>query len=227
MTGVTRRLAWRWFLVICVFWQAGSVLAKSPPSARPEMLAPQLGSAPAIDGAVIGDAAWQGVIPATGFWQVQPYDGEPATQDTEVYVGYLDDALYIAVIAYDNQPGAITVTDSRRDANLDDTDSFQIIIDGLLDRQNGYVFGTNPAGLAYDGQVVREGSGGQLGSGAGGFAPCVTGKARHKPGASIFSATSGAITRLPTGRHCRVREISTAFRRPERSQASCLRHKKI
>lgn len=133
------------------------------------MQSQQLASAPALDGDVIGDAAWDGVVPATGFWQVQPDDGMPATQETEVYVGFVGDALYIGVVAYDTQPDAITVTDSRRDANLDDTDSFQVIIDGLLDGQNGYVFGTNPAGLAYDGQVVREGTGGQLGSGGGGF----------------------------------------------------------
>ena len=144
-------------------------MAQSPAVARPEMLARPLVTAPALDGAVIGDAAWQGVVPATGFWQVQPDDGQPATQETEVYIGFVDDSLYIGVIAYDKQVDAITVTDSRRDASLDDTDSFQVIIDGLLDGQNGYVFGTNPAGLAYDGQVVREGSGGQLGSGAGGF----------------------------------------------------------
>ena len=30
-----------------------------------------------------------------------------------------------------------------------------MIIDGLLDRQNGFVFGTNPAGVEYDGQVIR------------------------------------------------------------------------
>jgi len=133
------------------------------------MRAQQLLASPTLDGDVIGDAAWQGVVPATGFRQVQPDDGQPATQETEVYIGFLDDALYIGVVAYDKQVDAITVTDSRRDASLDDTDSFQVIIDGLRDGQNGYVFGTNPAGLAYDGQVVREGSGGQLGSGAGGF----------------------------------------------------------
>lgn len=48
-------------------------------------------------------------------------------------------------------------TGSRRDSGLDETDSFRIIIDGLLNRQNGYVFGTNPAGIEYDAQVIKEG----------------------------------------------------------------------
>jgi hypothetical protein len=126
-------------------------------------------SVPVLDGRVLEDSAWASLIPATGFWQVQPDDGEPATQRTEVYVGYSDDALYIGVVAYDDDPDGILVTDSRRDSDLADTDSFQVVLDGLRDGQNGFVFGTNPAGIEYDGQVTREGTGGALGSGSGGF----------------------------------------------------------
>jgi hypothetical protein len=133
--------------------------AQTAPSMPPAMQARELASAPVLDGNVAGDAAWDGSVPASGFWQVQPDDGQPASQETQVFIGYLRDALYIGVIAYDQQPDAIIVADSRRDSDLSNTDSFQVIIDGLLDRQNGYVFGTSPAGLEYDGQVVREGAG--------------------------------------------------------------------
>jgi len=133
------------------------------------MQAKALQTAPLLDGNVLGDSAWEGAVPATGFWQVQPNSGFPATQRTEVFIGYSDDTVYIGVVAYDTDPDQIIVTDSRRDSSLDDTDAFLIIIDGLLDRQNGYVFGTNAAGLEYDGQVVREGDGGAFGSGGGGF----------------------------------------------------------
>ncbi|HAU67303.1 MAG TPA: hypothetical protein DCW52_02780 [Gammaproteobacteria bacterium] len=110
--------------------------------------------------------------PTSGFTQTRPNEGAPATQRTEVFVGFTEDTLYIGVMAYDDNPGAILVTDSRRDSALDDTDSFQVIIDGLLDRQNGYVFGTNPAGIEYDAQVINEGGQGGFGGrggGAGGF----------------------------------------------------------
>ena len=54
-------------------------------------------------------------------------------------------------------------------------DSFQIIFDTYHDRQNGFVFGTNPAGIEFDGQVTNEGGGmrgggratSNVGSGAG------------------------------------------------------------
>jgi hypothetical protein len=120
----------------------------------------------------LGDDAWSNINPTSGFTQTRPNEGVPATQRTEVFVGFTEDTLYIGVMAYDDNPGAILVTDSRRDSALDDTDSFQVIIDGLLDRQNGYVFGTNPAGIEYDAQVINEGGQGGFGGrggGAGGF----------------------------------------------------------
>ena len=139
------------------------------PAGRPVITAGHLTTVPVLDGKVIGDSAWDSLSPASGFWQVQPDDGVRATQETEVYIGFSGDALYIGVIAYDDNPEGILVTDSRRDSDLGDTDSFQVLIDGMRDGQNGFVFGTNPAGIEYDGQVTREGEGGELGSGGGGF----------------------------------------------------------
>ena len=136
---------------------------------RPEMRAYPLETAPVIDGNVRGDSAWSGVTPATDFTQIQPDEGRPSTQKTEVFVGFTDRALYIGLIAWDDNPDSIIVADSRRDSSLEQTDSFQVIIDGLLDRQNAFLFGTNPAGLEYDAQIVKEGSTGQFGSGGGGF----------------------------------------------------------
>jgi len=60
------------------------------------------------------------------------------------------------------------VSDSRRDADLEETDSVQVVLDSYQDGQNGFVFGTNPAGIEYDAQVTREGTG-QFGAGTGEF----------------------------------------------------------
>ena len=136
---------------------------------QPTLQAIRLEQAPQIDGLVTSDEAWSGVNPASGFRQVQPDDGQPATQRTEVYVGYTDDALYVAVMAHDDDPTGIIVSDSRRDSSLADTDAFLFVIDGMLDRQNGFVFGTNAAGVEYDGQITKEGASGDFGSGGGAF----------------------------------------------------------
>ena len=125
----------------------------------PSTTAFPLDSNPNIDGDVLSDAAWSGVAPTSGFSQVRPNEGQPATQKTEVFIGYTEESLYIGVVAYDDNPEGIIVADSRRDSDLVETDSFQVIIDGLLDRQNGFIFGTTPSGLEYDAQVVNEGAG--------------------------------------------------------------------
>ena len=150
-------------LCVSVVLTVSAAAAQERPTEPPAMQAKRLQVAPVIDGLVLGDEAWNGPVPATGFWQTQPNDGYPSTQRTEVFVGFTDTSLYIGVIAYDEEPSEIVVTDSRRDSSLDDTDAFIIIIDGLLDRQNGYVFGTNPAGIEYDGQVTAEGAGAGIG----------------------------------------------------------------
>ena len=115
---------------------------------------------PTLDGDVSGDPAWQAATPASDFWQEQPDEGQPSSERTEVRLVYTPDTLYIGVICYDRDPGGIIVSDARRDAALENTDSFQIIFDTFRDGLNGFVFGTNPAGIEYDGQVTNEGQGG-------------------------------------------------------------------
>lgn len=146
------------------------------PEGPPALTAVRVPQAPTVDGDVVSDAVWQLAKPVTTFWQEQPDEGQPASEATEVRIVYTADTLYIGVVCYDRSPGTIIVSDSRRDAPLDNTDSFRIIFDTYRDRLNGFVFGTNPAGIEYDGQVTNEGQGGgglgasqrtQAGSGGG------------------------------------------------------------
>ena len=139
---------------------------QAPPVPTLEAL-PVVAAPPVVDGDVLGDPAWAAVPYATGFRQTSPDEGQPASERTEVRITFTADTLYVGVVCYDRDPGAIIVTDSRRDSSLSDSDSFQLIFDTFLDRQNGFVFGTSPAGQEYDGQVVNEGVGGS-GMGRGG-----------------------------------------------------------
>ena len=90
--------------------------------------------------------------------QIQPTAGAPASERTEVFLGYTDTALYVGVVCHDREPGAIVLSDTRRDGGLDDADSFRLVLDTFLDRQTGFVFGTNPAGVQYDAQIDFEGT---------------------------------------------------------------------
>ena len=124
---------------------------------------------PIVDGDVVGDPAYAQAMPASGFIQSRPFEGEPASERTEVRIVYNDDTLYFGIICYTNDPSTIIAADSRRDSDLTETDSFQIILDTYQDGQNGFVFGTNPAGVEYDGQVTNEGQGsGRFGGGGSG-----------------------------------------------------------
>ena len=140
------------------------------PSDPPSALATR-GGAPLLDGDVLSDPAWGAAQPLTSFWQIAPDEGAPASQPTEVRILYTDDTLYFGVVCRDSEPSGIVVNESRRDSELTDTDSFQIVLDTYRDGQNGFVFGTNPAGLEFDGQVTNEGQGGgfTLGSSLSGF----------------------------------------------------------
>jgi hypothetical protein len=137
-------------------------------AARPEGRAARAEAAPLFDGEVLGDPAWAAAERLQGFVQTNPHDGEPVSEETEVRLLWSDDTLYIGVVCHDREPDKIIVSDSRRDSPLEDTDSFQVLLDTFRDGQSGFVFGTNPTGLEYDGQVVNEGQGsGPSGPGTG------------------------------------------------------------
>ncbi|MCH7749271.1 MAG: carbohydrate binding family 9 domain-containing protein [Acidobacteria bacterium] len=133
--------------------------AETAAAAFPSTVAVASEIAPLLDGVVLGDPAWADAVPATGFRQTQPDEGEPASERTEVRFIFTETTLYVGVVCYDREAGAITVSDSRRDSSLDDGDSIQIILDTFRDKQSGFVFGTSPAGQESDGQVVNAGEG--------------------------------------------------------------------
>lgn len=145
---------------------------QAEPVDAPRAAAVRVDVAPVLDGDVLADAAYGQAGPISTFWQTTPQEGAAVSERTEVRIVYTDRALYVGVMCYDRDPAGIIVSDSRRDAPLDETDSFQLILDTYLDGQNGFVFGTNPAGIEYDAQVTKEGQGGgfgrqQAGSGGG------------------------------------------------------------
>ncbi len=128
---------------------------------RPSAAATSLSLEPVLDGNVLGDEVWKNLIPIDQLIQTKPNAGFPATEKTEIRIGYTATTFYLSVVCYDREPSKLVVSDARRDATLDNTDSFLFILDTFHDRQNGFVFGTNPIGIEYDGQVDNEGQGNQ------------------------------------------------------------------
>ena len=98
---------------------------------------------------------WAGVIPITDFTQTDPVDGAPATERTEVYVKYDEDALYVGARMWSSD-GDVRRRLGRRDSFLFDTDWFSVALDTYHDHLTAFQFGVNPAGVKRD---DRPGSG--------------------------------------------------------------------
>lgn len=126
----------------------------APPVARAS--ATRTTTPPTIDG-LLNDEVWKQAKVINDFTQTEPSEGQPATEKTEVRILYDDKALYVGVMCFDSDPSHIVSSDSRRDSALSGQDSFQLIFDTYHDKQNGFIFGTTPAGMQYDAQVRNEG----------------------------------------------------------------------
>ncbi|MGA0274300.1 MAG: DUF5916 domain-containing protein [Flavobacteriaceae bacterium] len=114
---------------------------------------------PIIDGEVLNEPLWEQVYTIRDLKQIKPDYGAPASEKTAIKIAYSTKTLYVAVVCFDTSPEKIVVSDSRRDADLNDDDSFLFIIDTYNDQQNGFLFGTNADGMEYDAQIDNEGEG--------------------------------------------------------------------
>ncbi len=131
----------------------------SQQSEKLSFIASRLSSDPEIDGDVLEDEVWQSIEPINQMIQIKPQFGAQASEKTEIRVAFTNNMFYVAVICYDSSPKNIVVSDSRRDADLNDDDSFLFIVDTYNDQQNGFLFGTNSSGMEYDAQIDNEGKG--------------------------------------------------------------------
>ncbi len=103
--------------------------------------------------ASLDEPAWGGAPLIDAFTQVEPVEGAPASERTEVRVLFDADNLYIGVRCFAD-PQSIIARQMRRDADLDDDDHVTISIDTFRDRRNGFIFIVSPAGGKRDGLVT-------------------------------------------------------------------------
>ncbi|MGA9672754.1 MAG: carbohydrate binding family 9 domain-containing protein, partial [Terracidiphilus sp.] len=83
------------------------------------------------------------------FIQNQPTDGAPGTENTEVWMGRTNTALYIVFICFDRHPELIRWHLARRE-NITKDDYVSVILDPFQDRQRGVEFQVNPVGVQAD-----------------------------------------------------------------------------
>src|SRR5262245_43441465 len=100
---------------------AASFLAQNSPTV-PTLRAQRAEAPPSIDGR-LDESGWRTAAAAGNFRQVEPNEGEAATERTEVRVLYDNSALYVGVRLYDSEPNKIVRRLSRRD-DYPDADKF-------------------------------------------------------------------------------------------------------
>ena len=151
-------------LALCA--DPGALTAQEPPIAQPGSRAgaPTVRSGaaarvevgPTIDGR-LDEAAWATAPALAGFVQYEPVEGAAPSEETQARVLFDGDAVYVGAWMYDREPDRIITGERRRDASLTDSDAVLVVLDTYLDQQTGFVFGTNPGAIEYDGQVRGEG----------------------------------------------------------------------
>jgi hypothetical protein len=98
----------------------------------------------------LDEAFWSKAVPAADFIQIDPANGMPATERTEVRILYDREALYLGVTCFDSEPDRWIGWQLRRDERAFSDDQFTWTIDTFLDGRTGYFFEMNPSGLMAD-----------------------------------------------------------------------------
>ncbi|MGQ0764183.1 MAG: DUF5916 domain-containing protein [Gemmatimonadota bacterium] len=148
--------------ILVVLVLAASRVVEAQVVAAPRTTALRVAGALVVDGH-LADAAWSGDGGIESLVQREPFEGQPASERTRVRFAYDAEALYVAAWLFDRDPSSVVVGQNLRDASLTDSDAFLLVLDTYRDSQNGFVFGTTPGGIEYDGQVSNEGQGGGAG----------------------------------------------------------------
>jgi len=106
-----------------------------------------------IDG-VLDETVYQDAEPATNFVQLEPHNGQPSFQPSEVYFFYDQTAIYIGAMLYDSAPDSIFNFLSERD-NIGMSDYFGVYFDPYNEGQLAYGFFITPAGVQTDLKAVK------------------------------------------------------------------------
>jgi len=131
---------------------AGAVAGQQP--GAPPVLRAGVAAGMRLDGSP-DEPAWLTADSLTDFLQKDPQEGAPGTRRTVVRVLAGADGLYVAAWMMNEPPDELVRAHLRRDDNLESDDYVAILLDTQHDRRSGYVFGTNPNGMLWDGEVVN------------------------------------------------------------------------
>ncbi|MBI4262851.1 MAG: carbohydrate binding family 9 domain-containing protein [Acidobacteria bacterium] len=110
-----------------------------------------------IDGR-LDEAIYQDIAPVSDFIQIEPREGEAATEKTDVWIAFDDDNFYVSFRNWETEPDRVVAKEMRRDHSSiwggDDIVAF--LIDTFHDGRNGFEFTLNAIGGRQDAQMANE-----------------------------------------------------------------------
>jgi hypothetical protein len=157
---MTAQRRWNGYGIACVVALAGLVaggraLAQSSEggAASPDATVVSAATSPIrVDGR-LDDPAWRNAVDLGALTQREPTEGTLPSERTVVRLTFDADHLYIGVRCDDREPAGIVRTQMARDADLQNDDTIEIVLDTFLDHRNGYYFQVNALGAIADGVI--------------------------------------------------------------------------
>ena len=147
---------------------AAVVIQGPPPPRAPEVVARdaegrmtlravRLAEPLAIDG-VLDERLYRDVPALSDFVQVEPVEGAPATEQTEIWLAFDDDNVYVSGRCRDSAPETQWVVNELRRDNfgIAQNEYIDIVLDTFYDRRNAVNLTVNPLGGRMDGQITDE-----------------------------------------------------------------------
>jgi hypothetical protein len=120
-----------------------------------EFQASRTSKPPSIDGQ-LNDEVWTQAQVLTDFTQVDPDEGKPATERTEVRVLYDDAALYIGARLHDSDAKLIARRLLTRDGDAGDADRLTLYLDPMHDHLTGVMFRVSASNVQTDAVLFND-----------------------------------------------------------------------
>ena len=159
----------RWGVILCALVMSQPTYAQTVQPVPPETItrsadgtvnirAVRIPEGLTLDGRL--DEQYYRDIPSiSGFTQLDPVPGAPATEKTDVWIFYDDTNLYVTALCWDSEPDQMIANEMRRDSNVIlQNENFTIELDTFNDKRNSVFIQTSPLGAQRDQAVTDEGA---------------------------------------------------------------------
>ena len=141
-------------LALALAWSAAPLYGQQP--ARPQYdhdrdapvaAAVRTTGAIRVDG-VLDEPAWRTAQPITELRQLDPTEGQPVSERTEIRLLFDDEAIYVGAWLFDRHAPRARL--GRRDMSMSASDWLTLIFDSQHDHRTAFGFEINPAGVRRD-----------------------------------------------------------------------------